>query len=1038
MAGLGYDEAIIQTHEVSKSLIIGLGTSGVEICERIAERLEGEYGSLRSCPWVQFLCVETDSGGKRDKLSDDFVTIGFDEGTFNDMRRRPEIFSSIGLQKWMDERTVSKLPEGHTRSGARNIRMIGRMVFLEDQSFRHVKLHLQNRLEILQHLAPQAAQMARGPRPNGDDEPIRFNPPGQIRLYVVGTLCGGTCSGSVCDFGLLLKSLVGQDHAIGVFTLPHPNLSNAEMAGVADRLKVNAKSALEELNHYGQRQEDGTFPVSFSDGTSSFGAFYDEVYLAMPTGPTKAAIAACESSVADWIFMQTCLPAMHSAAAATNETPIPIGGMAQIFSIFGFSTLEFPAYTVMQGATARSFYKMLSELTNKGLSEQMKAQLLRDAGLDPQELLATVKNSSTPPLDHKVTARIAAICEAAKTRPDSARNQVEELRRDLQNGSLIAGNASELGEHLYNSLLTRIKLMIRKGFFDLNVGPAALVPFLKAATEGLAKISEKPSKGSSSLSADVDKALGILEKAKGDALLGVTGLKDKVLKATLAELKDQLTREADEQTLQSVLTLLKGSPQIPGLAPRLQESLELFLKRLEKVRDCLRADSTFFQRLYDKHRESVPDVHGVPLFTTHMQGTEGTVDDEYKRTLEARGAMGVPAFDDLERKHLTELLQQFTTLADDVLRDRVPLDDDTLLKLDSGSKTRLSLQRHHYEGPFKHLRNIFGRIGTINVVDRWTKVPESSDPDSMVTQATKLSRPHPEDRTAEHHAREVRRVFIPKSGGDGASRIFKLVSKDLPNIEKKEGADPHRVVIAQNVIRFPLTRIQSITGLNSLAGSTCHEENERTFYTRRDIRFKPLPIQRTVDESKHCGLIAMAVALKLMRIDGGKLKIKMEQIVTQAAVDLEFPFSIQESSSLIFKGKDDKNQIADDLVEVLYKRMAVMSQEKGGRAKLFDLIDETMEDPALQNLKDHEKMGAYLTHFIRENEEWLEAFIQVRPPDNTTLAETIRRDPGDPNKVLGYYCQKCNRLLGLDMEEAKSNRWTCSANPEHYYGPRYA
>jgi hypothetical protein len=48
---------------VTKTLVIGLGTTGVRVCEQLAGRIRWEYGDLKRIPWVRFLCLDTDTAG---------------------------------------------------------------------------------------------------------------------------------------------------------------------------------------------------------------------------------------------------------------------------------------------------------------------------------------------------------------------------------------------------------------------------------------------------------------------------------------------------------------------------------------------------------------------------------------------------------------------------------------------------------------------------------------------------------------------------------------------------------------------------------------------------------------------------------------------------------------------------------------------------------------------------------------------------------------------------------------------------------------
>ncbi|UTA50121.1 tubulin-like doman-containing protein [Deinococcus radiodurans] len=112
---------------VFKTLVIGLGSTGTEILESLADRIDWEVGGLSRAPWVEFLAVETDvAKPNRFNGTDDFKTLGVPATAWRDMLNRPELYdASIALNTWADLETLGQLPAQSIDSGAGHIRMVG-------------------------------------------------------------------------------------------------------------------------------------------------------------------------------------------------------------------------------------------------------------------------------------------------------------------------------------------------------------------------------------------------------------------------------------------------------------------------------------------------------------------------------------------------------------------------------------------------------------------------------------------------------------------------------------------------------------------------------------------------------------------------------------------------------------------------------------------------------------------------------------------------------------------------------------------------
>jgi hypothetical protein len=44
-----------------RALIIGLGSTGYDICKQLLERVQWEHGGLERAPWLEILILETEN-----------------------------------------------------------------------------------------------------------------------------------------------------------------------------------------------------------------------------------------------------------------------------------------------------------------------------------------------------------------------------------------------------------------------------------------------------------------------------------------------------------------------------------------------------------------------------------------------------------------------------------------------------------------------------------------------------------------------------------------------------------------------------------------------------------------------------------------------------------------------------------------------------------------------------------------------------------------------------------------------------------------
>src|SRR4051794_1568072 len=115
---------------VRKLLVLGLGSTGADICNDLADRLIEEFGALERVPWIRFLCVETNTGATGTLTSgQDMMTLPITSAEYESNVKDPSVLDgAIHWLTWRDKVLVESVRD--VQSGAGNKRMIGRLAFL--------------------------------------------------------------------------------------------------------------------------------------------------------------------------------------------------------------------------------------------------------------------------------------------------------------------------------------------------------------------------------------------------------------------------------------------------------------------------------------------------------------------------------------------------------------------------------------------------------------------------------------------------------------------------------------------------------------------------------------------------------------------------------------------------------------------------------------------------------------------------------------------------------------------------------------------
>lgn len=253
------------TMQVSPTIVIGLGGSGTYTVRRLKRLMELRYGIP---PLVQFLYLDCDQNAFTPKPELADVS---DSERINLLMPNPEQIledARRGTGEW--EAMQEWLPEGLRVSilrnaiGAGGIRPIGRFAF-----FCHLQEFQQRFTSALTNCLAIEREIQTRLGAQVGNVTVNTN---SLRVYIVGSLCGGTGSSLFLDIAVLARHFIRQQapnatpSIIGVFYLPSvfqnvPTL-RANRA-FFDIICANAYAGLMELEYFCDHDELRTKPFKF-------------------------------------------------------------------------------------------------------------------------------------------------------------------------------------------------------------------------------------------------------------------------------------------------------------------------------------------------------------------------------------------------------------------------------------------------------------------------------------------------------------------------------------------------------------------------------------------------------------------------------------------------------------------------------------------------------------------------------------------------------------------------------------------------------
>ena len=257
---------------IKPTLFVGLGTTGLRILKSLRQLMFEEYGR-EGLPIFRYVSIETDGAvdGTDGNLADGIQVVKATIPTTAPISNKldpnqPLSIYNEYLEKWLDPRLLNYVES--FMKGASNIRMAGRLCLWENWAAVRGALDAAHNAIIAPDTTTKTVATlsklyaTKGlPVPDGgiiDDT--------NVNTYIVGSLCGGSCSGMLIDVAYFCGHLLGvgvTKNVYGIFTMFDEQQAAGKDAAIAVP-SANCFASLWELNYYNHL--DTIYDITFPSG----------------------------------------------------------------------------------------------------------------------------------------------------------------------------------------------------------------------------------------------------------------------------------------------------------------------------------------------------------------------------------------------------------------------------------------------------------------------------------------------------------------------------------------------------------------------------------------------------------------------------------------------------------------------------------------------------------------------------------------------------------------------------------------------------
>lgn len=1076
------------TLSVRKTLVLGMGTTGKEVAEQLAEQLTWQFGSFERASWVRILVMETEK--PTSILGDRLIYAGMTTADFAPYRTNPNTAGQeFSFAEWQEGSLIQNVT--NIDAGAGNMRMVGRLCLFHRPTYEQLRSRVMADISSLNQLTPQTIADRLG-------EPglqVTIQP--QTVVYVIGSLCGGTCSGGCADLGYLLDVWSNQSVTRqAIFTLPHPNLSRSE----APRYKKNAYHALVELNHYQlpqnawrQKLPDHNDPHVIQKPP------YDILRVVMPGGPGAAEVQQLNAMIGQYLaaavgYAGSSIVANDSNAINKMTSTSTIGFMRPLFSTVGIAALEYPGEHIQRALTSRLEAETLKRWLDYQQDNYFKSELRQLGENDFDALLSRMIEQNGTQVDQIMSDGMKQYFQST---PNPRIEEVEQRLQQFEaaltsNGALPAeGTVNVLPtllpvlERNYRAFLDTIRHnieeVIRQSLFDLNGGPGFVIQVLEEYSRVLERwaVEAFNLKQKQIQEAVSDKAFltEALEAARHQIhQINPFGKAQKV-KEAWANVQSKLDRYLATEARAQAVKHISDMRLIQQAAEQYRNVSAAYLRRLSRMQTAFQQEQNRLSEEWQRLARSSPEVNGKILFTPDAPGQPGTVSEAYFDLLRQRRWPGEPAvgWSDARKEEeaqketlpaLKPLLDELDKTDGSSIFDPTPGSSSANETIPAEIRRALEARARSY---FDALRAQKQVADLVNDPDLASAI-QLSEP-RLTVAATQLSSLLTGTRGEEPAKQDLAFADL---GDEGT-----VLRPTLENIQRKlsyamslqrgqitNSRDPYRILLIRERHGFTFGQMDGVVKKNQYDLTSLGSSDSRDYsfwHTRRDVNWvDPLVPPTRVEQTEEVWLLALLLGSRKdgilewtpanrgeidakgwYQIQGGDYYVyHLEGNADVIGSDMRLPRQFSEAVSRLLIGDYAA------LRNTLSQRISAYAG-KAGYDRLVRVVDEAVKSPSHFGLEGLDRPTAerIARRYYRRSDSLTRAFFEFKT-ENMDIGRSefsyLWHRAGDHIEGSSetylsdaYYCPKCRFALGKEVQDLLNGMFRCpSCNDGERYWPQ--
>ena len=386
---------------IKPTIFVGLGTTGTNILKTLRQLMSEEYKES-GLPIFRYISIETkdtETGDNSKKFKDyeqiKVVNATIDEtAPIRNQLNPTQPYHNSHLAEWINPDLLNQIQS--FKEGASNIRMAGRLCLWENWKRIWSTLSAAQ-LYVIEDKNRQATSkiLTQHYEAKDLDVPVQLVDDNGINVYVVGTLCGGTCSGMLIDMAYLIRNLIGiggANEVNGIFTM-YDQLSAGSSEDDTATRAANCYASLSELNYYNHTKT--MYEVTFPNGirVNTLQKPYDYELLVSATSKQPAIKFVSGGKVDEkGLSLMVALNLFAEAAGDTDGhkkeirtdwvgfgagygglKPVPTGEiqtMVKCLASFGLTAVWYPKYRIASAAACFASMELCKKLKNRHDSDE--------------------------------------------------------------------------------------------------------------------------------------------------------------------------------------------------------------------------------------------------------------------------------------------------------------------------------------------------------------------------------------------------------------------------------------------------------------------------------------------------------------------------------------------------------------------------------------------------------------------------------------------------------------------------------------------